>query len=60
MTSAGEGDMKERILLTRQEYSVLKERNEGDECGWSKVGEAPVLDMFINKQCIIVMRAESL
>jgi hypothetical protein len=27
--------MKERILLTRQEYSVLKERNEGDECGWS-------------------------
>jgi hypothetical protein len=28
-------DIKERNLLTRREYSVLKEEMEYDECGWS-------------------------
>jgi hypothetical protein len=33
MMSAGGIDMKERILMTRQEYSVLKENMEENECG---------------------------
>jgi hypothetical protein len=33
---AGEVDMKERILMTRTEYFVLKEVLKDDECGWSK------------------------
>jgi hypothetical protein len=32
---AGEVDMKERILMMRIEYSVLKEEIEDNECGWS-------------------------
>jgi hypothetical protein len=28
--------MKERILLTRTEYSVLKEKMKEHQCGWSK------------------------
>jgi hypothetical protein len=41
MTSVGEVDIKERISLTRQEYSILKENMKYDECGWSnpKPGE---------------------
>jgi hypothetical protein len=35
MMNAGEVDMKERILMTRTEYSVLKEVLKYDECGWS-------------------------
>jgi hypothetical protein len=35
MMNAGEVDIKERILLTKQEYSVLKEEIKDDECGWS-------------------------
>jgi hypothetical protein len=35
MTSVGEVDMKERISLTWQSYSVLKEKIKCDECGWS-------------------------
>jgi hypothetical protein len=31
--NAGEIDIKERISLTRWEYSVLKEEIEDDECG---------------------------
>jgi hypothetical protein len=31
----GESYMKESILLTGQEYSVLKEDMKLDECGWS-------------------------
>jgi hypothetical protein len=37
MMSVGEVEMEERILLTRTEYSVLKEKNEGNQCGWSEV-----------------------
>jgi hypothetical protein len=33
---AGELEMKERILLTRREYSVLKEVLKFHECGWYK------------------------
>jgi hypothetical protein len=36
----GEVEMKERILLTRMKYSVLKKKNEGDRCGWSKLRPA--------------------
>jgi hypothetical protein len=32
----GEVDIKERILMIRMKYSVLKEEMEDDECGWSK------------------------
>jgi hypothetical protein len=32
---AEEGNMKERILMIRMAYSVLKEKMEEDECGWS-------------------------
>jgi hypothetical protein len=35
MTNAREMNTNERILKTRQEYSVLKERIKDDECGWS-------------------------
>jgi hypothetical protein len=35
MMNAGEMKIKERILMTMQEYSVLKERIKDDECGWS-------------------------
>jgi hypothetical protein len=31
--NAGEVNMKERISMTRQEYSVLKENMEENECG---------------------------
>jgi hypothetical protein len=34
--NAGEVNIKVGITLTRQEYSVLKERIKDDECGWSK------------------------
>jgi hypothetical protein len=27
--------IKERILLTRQEYSIMKENLEERQCGWS-------------------------
>jgi hypothetical protein len=32
---AEEVNIKERIWLTRQKYSVLKENTKDDECGWS-------------------------
>jgi hypothetical protein len=32
---AGEVNMKEGIMMTEMEYSVLKEEMEDDECGWS-------------------------
>jgi hypothetical protein len=32
---AGEVDIEERISLTRQAYSVLKEKIKYDKCGWS-------------------------
>jgi hypothetical protein len=35
MTSVGEVNIEEGISLTRMEYSVLKEKMEEDECGWS-------------------------
>jgi hypothetical protein len=41
MTSVGECCIKERILMTRQKYSVLKEMIKDDECGWSKVSVIP-------------------
>jgi hypothetical protein len=31
--NAGEVNMKEKISMTRQEYSVLKENMEENECG---------------------------
>jgi hypothetical protein len=34
MANAEEVNIKERISLTRKEYSVLKERIKDDECGW--------------------------
>jgi hypothetical protein len=34
---AGEGNMKERMLMIETEYSVLKEEMEGDRCGWSDI-----------------------
>jgi hypothetical protein len=34
--STGELKMKERMSMTRTEYSVLKEFLKYDECGWSK------------------------
>jgi hypothetical protein len=34
---AGEGNMKERMLMIDMEYSVLKEEMEEDRCGWSKL-----------------------
>jgi hypothetical protein len=36
MTSAGGSCIKEGILLTVQEYTVLKEDIKDDECGWSE------------------------
>jgi hypothetical protein len=33
MTSAGESCIKEKISMTRQEYSILKEDMKYDECG---------------------------
>jgi hypothetical protein len=33
---AGEVNWKDNILLTRQEYSVLRKNTKDDECGWSK------------------------
>jgi hypothetical protein len=33
--SAGELEMKERILMSRIAYSILKERIKEHECGWS-------------------------
>jgi hypothetical protein len=36
MTSVGEVNIEEGISLTRMEYSVLKEKMEEDECGWSE------------------------
>jgi hypothetical protein len=35
MMSVGEVDTKERILMTRIEYPVLKEKIKCGECGWS-------------------------
>jgi hypothetical protein len=32
---AGKVNVKERIMMARMEYSVLKEEMENDECGWS-------------------------
>jgi hypothetical protein len=32
---AGEGNMKERMLMIEMEYFVWKEEMEGDRCGWS-------------------------
>jgi hypothetical protein len=32
---AGEVNMKERMLMTGMEYSVLKEEMGEDRCGWS-------------------------
>jgi hypothetical protein len=37
--SAGELEMKERILMSRIAYSILKERIKGHECGWSSQSE---------------------
>jgi hypothetical protein len=34
--SAEEYNMKERISISRMEYSVLKEKMKENECGWSK------------------------
>jgi hypothetical protein len=36
--SAGELEMKERILMSRIAYSILKERIKEHECGWSEGG----------------------
>jgi hypothetical protein len=36
MMDAGEENIKERISLSWQEYSVLEENMEYNECGWSK------------------------
>jgi hypothetical protein len=33
--------MKERIMMTEMEYSVLKEEMEDDECGWSEEERTP-------------------
>jgi hypothetical protein len=33
---AGEVNIKERISLTRQAYSVSKEKMKYNECGWSE------------------------
>jgi hypothetical protein len=33
--NAGGVNIKERILMIRKEYSVLKEGIKDDECGWS-------------------------
>jgi hypothetical protein len=33
---AGEVNMKERIWISKMEYSVLKEKMKENECGWSK------------------------
>jgi hypothetical protein len=33
---AGEGNMKERMLMIEMKYSVLKKEMEGDRCGWSE------------------------
>jgi hypothetical protein len=35
MTSVEEKNIKEKISLTRREYSFLKEEIKDDECGWS-------------------------
>jgi hypothetical protein len=35
--------MKEGILMSGREYSVLKERMEEDECGWSYIYFVPRL-----------------
>jgi hypothetical protein len=35
MMGAGEVNTEERILMTMQEYSILKEVLEYHECGWS-------------------------
>jgi hypothetical protein len=35
MMNAGEVSMKERILMIRMSYFVLKEEMKYDECGWS-------------------------
>jgi hypothetical protein len=35
MMGAGEVNIEERILMTMQEYSILKEVLEYHECGWS-------------------------
>jgi hypothetical protein len=32
-------NIKERILMTRKEYSVLDEGIKDDECGWSRTPE---------------------
>jgi hypothetical protein len=37
MMGAGEVNIEERILMTMQEYSILKEVLEYHECGWSKL-----------------------
>jgi hypothetical protein len=36
MMIVGEVDIKERIWMSRIEYSVLKEKMNEKECGWSK------------------------
>jgi hypothetical protein len=38
MTNAGEMNIKERILMTMHDYSVLKEKMKENECGWSYMG----------------------
>jgi hypothetical protein len=35
MMNAGEVSIKERIWVSRMEYSVLKEKMKENECGWS-------------------------
>jgi hypothetical protein len=34
--------MKERILMIRMEYSVLKEKMKENECGWSQLSSVVV------------------
>jgi hypothetical protein len=34
--------MKERILMIRMEYSVLKEKMKENECGWSELNRNAV------------------
>jgi hypothetical protein len=36
---AGEVNMKERIIMTEMEYSVLNEEMKDDECGWSQLAK---------------------
>jgi hypothetical protein len=42
MMDVGVENIKERIWLSWQEYSVLEEEMEYNECGWSYNGTNPI------------------